>query len=300
MKTILNNNTDPFFNLALEEYLLKHLDLGDDVFYLWRNDPCVVIGRNQNPFNEIDLRYARQNDIPVLRRISGGGAVYHDLGNINFTFITTKLSERLNNYEHFLTPIIGILDKLELPVRFVAPTHLYLGDTKISGNAQSYHKNKMMHHGTLLYDVDMTHLTHILKSKARYATKAVDSTRAKTTNIKRALPIATDIDEFMEFLLHTMFVEDYQTHVYDLTDDDLVRIYNLAETKYDTWEWTFGESPEFTVRFIWDNQNHSILVTNGFIKHASLLPDTLIGERFDEPLLREKLANDALLAAIFQ
>ncbi|MBU1020251.1 MAG: lipoate--protein ligase family protein, partial [Firmicutes bacterium] len=117
MKTIINDNFDPFYNLALEEYLLKKVEIEDDFFFLWRNQKCVIVGRNQNPFNEIDIHYALENNITIARRSTGGGTVYHDEGNINFTFITSQLNGRLNNYEYFLEPIIKMLNKFGIQAR---------------------------------------------------------------------------------------------------------------------------------------------------------------------------------------
>merc|ERR1711879_542981 len=177
MKTIFNTSTDPRFNLALEEYLLKYKVLDTDLFYLWRNQPSIIVGRNQNPFLEVYLKQCDRYNIPVIRRISGGGTVYHDLGNINFTYITNDL-KRTNDYLFFLAPIISTLNHLGLNVKFVPKTHLYQDEYKISGNAQSVHKRRLIHHGTLLFSTNQKILKQLLR-KPKNTSNSVTSTPAK-------------------------------------------------------------------------------------------------------------------------
>lgn len=281
MKTLINKSLNPYFNLALEEYLLKDFKLDDDLFFVWRNEPCVVIGRNQNPFNEIHTTYASAHNIPIIRRISGGGAVYHDLGNINFTYVTTKISKLLNNYRYFINPIISILERSGLDVRFVESSHIYLGDTKISGNAQSFHKNQMIHHGTLLFDTDLTHLANILKPHKLYQTHAVDSTRSTTTNIKQALQVEARVEEFMEFLLSEMMMGDYDDRIITLTEQDIGEIETLAKQKYRTWNWNIGETPEFWINEKIDGEMVQLYIVKGMIRESSIYPDVLEGLPFD-------------------
>lgn len=281
MKTIINSSTDPTFNLALEEYVLKHLDIEEDVFFLWRNTPCVVFGRNQNPYNEINLNYTTTHNIPVLRRISGGGTVYHDLGNINYTFITSTVSGRLNNYTFFTQPMIDILQKTGVPARFVESSHIYINDTKISGNAQSFYKNKMMHHGTLLFDSDLTDLEHVLHRRKHYKSKGVSSTLASTTNIKNHMAVSATIEEFMDFVLGEFFVDDYHNHILELSDEDIMNIEELMNDKYNTWRWNFGETPEFWINEEIDGEQIQMRIHNGIIQESSFYPDELEGHRFE-------------------
>lgn len=280
MKTIRVPGNDPYFNLALEEYLLKEKDISDDLFFLWQNTPCIVIGRNQNPFNEIHLIEAQQKGIPVLRRISGGGTVYHDLGNINFTYVTRKVKHRLNNYQFFVQPIIDILTKVGIHARFVPSSHIYIGDKKISGNAQSFHKDRMIHHGTLLFNGDLDTLKILLKPNKQYDTHTVDSTRAHTTNINDQLPINTDINSFQQFLLEELLLNDLSQVTIDLTKKDIDRIHELATTKYQSWEWTYAETPGFQVNTTIDGEVIQLQVTNGRIEQSSLFPDELEGVKF--------------------
>jgi len=292
MKTIINKHTNPYFNLALEEYLLKEFHSQDDLFFLWRNDPCVVIGRNQNPFNEINMTYAKDHQIPVIRRISGGGSVYHDHGNINFTYITKHISKRLNNYKFFVNPIIDILQRVGLDARFVESSHIYLKDTKISGNAQSFHKNKMVHHGTLLFDSDLEQLKKVLKDKKTFDTHAVDSRRSATTNIKNEIQVDTTIDDFMDFLLSEIFMEDYKKHVLTLSNDDISAVETLAQTKYQSWDWNIGETPEFNITSLFDDKTTEIHIVKGIIRKSSMYSKILEGVRFDQDEILHALSHE--------
>jgi lipoate-protein ligase A len=291
MKTIQVSGYNPYFNLALEEYLLKEKDISDDLFFLWQNSPCIVIGRNQNPFNEIHLITAQEKGIPILRRISGGGTVFHDLGNINFTYITRKLKHRLNNYQFFLQPIIDVLQKVGIPARFAPSSHIYIGDKKISGNAQSFYKDRMIHHGTLLFDGDLKTLTQLLKPNKQYDTHTVDSTRAHTTNIKEQLPIDTDVKSFQSFLLGELLFDDITTSSIELTEEDITAIKILADTKYKSWKWTFGETPGFQVNTTVDGEVIQLQIEQGIIQESSLFPDELEGVKFLPSAIKEALPD---------
>ncbi len=249
MLTILNTKTDPIYNLALEEYVFKHLNVEEDIFLVWRNSKSVIIGRNQNPFNEINLKYTEKKNIPVLRRISGGGTVYHDLGNINFSFITKDIKKNLNNYKVFLSPIISFLETQGLKSKFVEKSHIYVGNKKISGNAQSYYKNKMIHHGTLLYDVSLIDMYNSLEVKSNISSKSISSNIVETTNIKSLLKSSIPIESFMNSLLINILLDDIPHSVYTLTKEDNIEIEKLINTKYSTWKWNFGQSPKFTIQY---------------------------------------------------
>jgi lipoate-protein ligase A len=276
MKTIINNSTDPFFNLALEEYLLKKVDFEDDLFFLWRNKKCVILGRNQNPFNEVNIEYANKNDIDIVRRSTGGGTVYHDEGNINFTFITSKISERLHNYEFFVTPIIEALNKLGIPARFEPKTHIYVGEHKVSGNAQTYYKNKMIHHGTLLFDVETHHLNSVLQTKAKIDTHAIPSQHSSVSNLKDLCRKEYSILEFMDFLLKEMSIG--KTDILELSNDQISEVHMLSNSKYRSWDWIFGQTPKFTIQ----KGEYQLEVSNGHITNSSHFKDLLVGIKYSE------------------
>jgi lipoate-protein ligase A len=241
----------------------------------------VVIGRNQNPFNEINMKYAKEHHIPILRRISGGGTVYHDLGNINFTFITGKLHERLNNYRFFIEPIIHILERIGIQARFVESSHIYIGETKISGNAQSFFKDKMMHHGTLLFDSDLTHLQNVIKQANTFETHAVASTKADTINIKSLLQVDASIEEFMQFILESMIVDYGPSSILELTPEDVKQVEIIQEKKYQNWDWNIGETPEFWVNKQIDGEIIQMRIQKGIIKESSFYPEEIEGLSFD-------------------
>lgn len=283
MKTILNESNDPFYNLALEEYLLKECNVEEDIFFLWVNKKCAILGRNQNPYNEVNIEYAHANDISIVRRSTGGGTVYHDEGNINFTYITSKISERLHNYEFFLAPIIKALNKIGVHALFVPKTHIYVGEHKVSGNAQTYFKNKMIHHGTLLFDADTMHLNNVLKERPTIETFAIASDRSQVGNIKTFISDEYNITKFMEYLLTEMKIKS--TDVFELTAQQLNDVHSLANSKYRTWEWIYGQTPKFQIikdEYIFD-------IVNGYITQASHYEEVLKGLKYSKDIVTKAL-----------
>lgn len=297
MKTIINESTDPFYNLALEEYLLKKYNIEEDIFFLWINSKCVILGRNQNPFNEINIEYADSNDISIVRRSTGGGTVYHDEGNINFTYITSKISERLHNYEFFVTPIIKALNKLGIPAKFAPKTHIYVGQHKVSGNAQTYFKNRMIHHGTLLFDADTTHLNNVLKAKPTIDTFAIASDRSKVGNIKSFCSEEYSITNFMDYLLAEMNVK--RTDLLELTVPQLNEVHSLTNSKYRTWEWIYGQTPKFQIC----KDEYTFDIVNGYIVKTSHYKGLLIGLKYNKNIitkaLDQHLDKDNILQLLF-
>ncbi|MEC9485543.1 MAG: lipoate--protein ligase [Candidatus Izemoplasma sp.] len=292
MKTLRHDKTDPKYNLALEEYLLKHKSLDDDLFYVWRNTPSIIIGRNQNAFEEVHLKRIRNQKIPVIRRISGGGTVYHDLGNINYTFISHHPKEHLSNYEYFINKVIRTLSKLGINATFKPKTHIYVGNHKISGNAQSFHKGRVIHHGTLLFDTNLKALNHLLKTPTKKG-HAIQSQPAKTKNIKALLFIEATTESFMNFLVDEVLYNDTALNTFHLTDKDKFIIQQMVKDKYQQWDWNYGSGANFKTR---KKVNHSMVtfhIRKGYIQTITsnndalntLLSDILI----DKPLRYSKL-----------
>lgn len=248
MKTIMNNNHNPYFNLALEEYLLKYLEVDEDIFYLWQNEKSIIIGRNQNPFLEVNMKVINNKKIPLIRRISGGGTVFHDIGNLNFTYIKNGLKKHLNNYTVFLDPLINILKKAGIKARFVEKSHIFIGDKKISGNAQSFYKDRVIHHGTLLFDTDLQELEEVLKNNDDYKTHSIRSNKVLTTNIKNHMQVSGTIEDLKEFILNNMFNQDYKSNILQLTKKDLKVINKISEEKYKSWAWNFGEISDYEIK----------------------------------------------------
>ncbi|MCF7927006.1 MAG: lipoate--protein ligase family protein [Candidatus Izimaplasma sp.] len=298
MISLKNSNTDPYFNLAFEEYVLKHLKTEEDVFYLWRNKKSVIIGRNQSPYNEVNLKYAHENNIPLIRRCSGGGAVYHDLGNINFTHITKHTKKYLNNYAYFLTPIISVLNNLGINAKFVEKSHVYVEDKKISGNAQSFYKDKMIHHGTILYNIDTENAKNVLSRNRRFKGKAVDSKRSEIINIKPLIKLDTTIESFMEYFLNELLMHD-TSRLVKLTDHDYQKIENLKENKYQTVKWNYGKTNNITVK----TDRFSMTIKKGVIDKTSILPSLLKGEECTyenlSNVLKEHKLKEEILTELF-
>ncbi len=242
MLYIRNNNTDPHFNLAAEEYVLTHFQ--DEVFMLWRNAPSIIIGRYQNTQAEINADYVKEHDIMVVRRMTGGGAVFHDLGNLNFTFVQNGTD---GDFRSFTEPILKALRSLGVEAEFQGRNDLAINGQKISGNAQCVHNGRMLHHGTLLFSVMMSKLADALKvNPLKFADKAVKSVRKRVTNISEHLPQPMTIGEFSDYLMEFVVGSGDAGRQYAFTEEDLLAINQLKTNKYDTWEWNFGASPRYT------------------------------------------------------
>lgn len=265
MYTLKHTTKDPYFNLALEEYLLKEYPLKDNLFYVWRNEPSIIIGRNQNPLNEVNIRFAEENNIPIIRRISGGGTVIHDLGNINFTYIMKEPS-KVNNYAFFTEPLIAVLNRIGIKARFVPSSHIYLGEQKISGNAQAIYKNKLIHHGTLLYDMNLSQASQQLSKRFDLSGNFVKSRRADIVNVKDYIPFKTDIEGFMEFLQKEVLLNDTTVKEIQLSESDLRRIQALRNEKYNTYEWNFTYKTEISIH----EKDFTLVVKKGIVCECSV------------------------------
>lgn len=244
MLKIINESNDPAFNLAVEEYFLKKSDLKDDVMILWINKPTIVIGKNQNAFAELNLNYVKENNINVVRRLSGGGAVYHDLGNLNFTIIKTDASLKKNDFSFFTSPLIQCLKELGVDAVFSGRNDVLVDGKKISGNAQYFYKDKVLHHGTLLFNSDLSVLTKALAPRnIKLISKGISSVRSRVGTILGSLPANMTIDDFKK-ALEKSFKKAYKEELYDyhLIEKDIEYINELADKKYRTWEWTYGKS----------------------------------------------------------
>lgn len=205
MKYIINHSNDTAFNIALEEYAFKHLLDEDQIFLLWINKPSIIVGRHQNTIEEINRDYVRENGIEVVRRISGGGAVYHDLNNLNYTIISKEDENKAFDFKSFSTPVINTLAQLGVKAEFTGRNDLEIDGKKFCGNAQAYINGRIMHHGCLLFDVDLSVLANALKvSKDKFESKGVKSVRARVTNIVNELPEKITVEEFRDLLLEYM------------------------------------------------------------------------------------------------
>ncbi len=277
MICIKNPDTNPYFNLAAEEYAIKNFS--DNMFMLWRNEPCIVVGNHQNTLAEINLDYVKENDLYVVRRMSGGGAVFQDLGNLNFTFI--KNIDESNNKVDFSTytkPIIEVLRNMGLNASFEGRNDIVIDGRKISGNAQAVRNNRMLHHGTLLFSSVMEDLAKALKvNPLKFKGKAVKSVKSRVTNIKEHLDEDIDVLEFRDRIMDHIISTNEGAEPYEYTEEDRRKINQLVEEKYGTWNWNYGSSPKYNfeklIKTDGGNIEFHINVEKGIMKDVKIFGD---------------------------
>lgn len=249
MKFIDNQGiTDPRINLAIEEYALKQLPASDDYLLFYINEPSIIIGKNQNTIEEINAAYVEENNIHIVRRLSGGGAVYHDLGNLNFSFITNDDGQSFHNFRKFTEPVVQALKELGVEAELTGRNDIQVGERKISGNAQYSTKGRMYSHGTLLFDSEMENVVSALKVNAeKIQSKGIKSIRSRVANITEFLERDMTIEEFRVAILHSIFgggeVEEYK-----LTEEDWEKVHELSRERYQNWDWNYGKSPKSNYR----------------------------------------------------
>lgn len=244
MIKVINENNDPRINLAVEEYALNYLDPSQDYAILWQNEPAVIVGRNQNTIAEVNAPYIKEHGIHVVRRLSGGGAVYHDFGNLNFTFIVDAQKSVVSNFAYFTKPVIDALAHLGVKAEFSGRNDITINGQKFSGNAQYWSKNRLLHHGTILFNSDLSVVQDALNVKAdKIQSKGVKSVRSRVTNILPHLPQPITIEEFKETLWRFL-IPDGASKEYVLTEEDWSIINDLKDRRYSLWDWNYGASPE--------------------------------------------------------
>lgn len=276
MLYIKNDNTNPYFNHAAEEYFMKNFN--DECFILWRNEPCVLIGKNQNALSEIDFNYVKENNITIVRRLSGGGAVFNDLGNINFTFITNKDKNDTINFKKFTQPIINALRDLSVEADFSGRNDITIEGKKFSGNAQYYNANRVLHHGTLLFSGNLTDLSLALKSNPlKFEDKSVKSVANRVTNISQHLQTPMSVLDFRDYLTSHVMKANNISKVYEFTKEDLEEIDKIVKEKFSTWEWNFGSSPKYSLtiekRFAGGTVEFNLEVNKGIIQDIRIYGD---------------------------
>src|SRR5690554_1505426 len=277
MIKIVNENTDPRINLAVEEYALNYLDPREEYAILWQNEPAVIIGRNQNTVAEVNAPFIKEQGIHVVRRLSGGGAVYHDFGNLNFTFIVNSERGVVSNFEYFTKPVIKALASLGVKAEFSGRNDITIDGKKFSGNAQYWSKNRLLHHGTILFNSDLSVVQEALNVKAdKLQSKGVKSVRSRVTNIYPYLKTPITIEEFKEVLLKFMQEEQTGPDII-LTPEQIAEVEKIKAERYDNWEWNFGESPECEItkeqRFAGGKLELHFNVINGLIQDMKIFGD---------------------------
>jgi len=235
-------STDPHFNLALEQYVFDRLPRDRQYFLFWQNDNAVIIGKHQNTLAEINESYVRQHGIRVVRRLSGGGAVYHDLGNLNYTWITNAGDTAQVDLRKFCQPVADALRSLGADACVSGRNDIFIGDQKVSGNAQYIRDGRVMHHGTLLFDSDLSILSNALNvDPSKIKAKGIRSVRSHVTTIRPHLRQPVSLPDFKSLLLKHLFPGGVEQ--YSLTETDVAAIEELRAQRYDTWSWNYGASP---------------------------------------------------------
>ncbi|WHY68304.1 lipoate--protein ligase [Neobacillus sp. SuZ13] len=300
--------TDPQINLAIEEYALKNLDINETYLLFYINEPSIIIGKNQNTIEEINTEYVEGNGIKVVRRLSGGGAVYHDLGNLNFSFITKDDGESFHNFRKFTEPVVTALKKLGINAELSGRNDIEVGGRKISGNAQFSTKGRMFSHGTLMLNSEIENVVSALKvKKDKIESKGIKSVRSRVANISEFLTERMEIGEFRSLLLKNIFEGQEEIPEYILTKEDWEKIHQLSKERYQNWDWNYGRSPKFNLqhshRFPVGSIDVRLEVNKGVIENCKIYGDffgvgdvseieeKLTGTRYEKNEIEKALAD---------
>ena len=298
--------TNPQINLAIEEYVLRNL--GEDESYLlfYINEPSIIIGKNQNTIEEINTDYVESKGIKVVRRLSGGGAVYHDFGNLNFSFITKDDGDSFHNFKKFTEPVVQALKKMGINAELSGRNDLMVEGRKISGNAQFSTKGKMFSHGTLLFNSEMDHIVSALKvRKDKIESKGIKSVRSRVANISEFLHEPMTMEQFRMELLKNIFEGASEIPEYVLTEEDWEKINKLSQERYQNWEWNYGKSPNFDIqhskRFPVGHIEFRLEVKKGIIEQCKIFGDFFgVGDvkEVEQRLVGVKYEKSAIVAVL--
>lgn len=309
---IESKSKNPYFNLALEEYIFENMKQDLEYFMLWQNDNTIVVGKYQNTAQEINQSFVDEKGIKVVRRLSGGGAVYHDKGNLNFTFIVSKSDDFDFNFKKFAEPVVRTLDNMGINAQFTGRNDLVIDGKKFSGNSQYIKRGRIMHHGCIMVDSNLLNVSDALKPKdAKFQSKSTKSVMSRVTSINSESTKRISAEAFKKELLKEVSGRDRNFLRYELTKEDIAAVKKLAREKYETWEWNYGKSGNYNYyksqRYTFGIVEAAVQVRNGIIQDASLTGDffgsgeitdvekALIGLRIDGDLgrnLNEKINID--------
>ncbi len=277
MYYIESSSHDAFWNMALEEYVLRTLSDKHDFFMLWQNRNAIVVGRFQNTVAEVNSAHVSAHGTQVVRRLSGGGAMYQDLGNLNFTFVVKQHVSKVLDFGMFALPVIDALRHMGVDAQLNGRNDIVVDDKKISGNAQFHEKGRTLHHGTLLFNSDLDSIGEALVvSNAKIQSKGVSSVRSRVTNILPHMATPVSIEAFKIILHERMFAHNALTQ-YTLTEADHAAIDTLAREKYETWDWNYGKSPAYSMtkenRFPFGSVLVSLDADGGVLRNLSIWGD---------------------------
>ncbi|MFD2924320.1 lipoate--protein ligase [Halobacillus naozhouensis] len=304
-------SNDPRINLAVEEYALKNLDINETYLLFYVNEPSIIIGKNQNTVEEINTNYVDENGIHVVRRLSGGGAVYHDLGNLSFSFITKDDGDSFHDFAKFTEPVTQALQNLGVEAVLSGRNDIVVDGRKISGNAQFTTKGRMFSHGTLMLDSEIENVVSALNVKTeKIKSKGIKSIRSRVANISEYLDEPITIEEFKNLIVRYIFdVENEEdAPYYHLTEKDWEEIHKIADERYKNWDWNYGRSPKFNIQHtkrIEGAGSYDIRldVAKGYIRNAKIYGDffgigdiadienKLVDTKYERQAISEAVAN---------
>lgn len=314
MRYLTSESTDIRYNLALETYLMEHADLSEPILYFYINSPCIILGRYQNAYEEINQQYVKDHNIIITRRTSGGGAVFDDLGNVSFSFITKDDGDAIGNFARFTEPVLEALHQMgAVNAQLSGRNDLQIDGKKFSGNAMHAQNGRLFAHGTLMYDVDLTQIEHALNvPKDKIASKGIKSVHSRVTNLKpyfkpefQQLTIAQFRDKLAQQILGLTDLQ--QADHYPLDEKTNQGVQNLLDQYYQNWDWIYGKSPAFSLQhrqhFDAGTVDYRLNVENGKISQIKIYGDffgqgaisdveqKLIGVRFEKPAVQAVFAD---------
>lgn len=291
---IKNKNTDVYFNLAMEEYFFEKFKK-DEVFMLWINEPSVVIGKHQNLIEELNMKYCFEKNIKIARRLSGGGTVVHDFGNLNYTYITNTTGDTALDFKEFLKPMYKALLNLNIDANISPRNDFRVEEKKICGHSQFMRKKRVLHHGCILFDSNLDNLRNALNvENKKIISKSAKSVKSSVANLKEISKLDYEISNFLEKLKNEILKTQENFEIYELTKEDILKIEKIKSEKYATKDWIYGQSPKCT--FILDEErDYTIEIDGGKIEKINMGDDnkfdSLIGLYFEYEEIKNKIAE---------
>lgn len=291
---IKNKITDVYFNLAMEEYIFEKFK-EDEVFMLWINEPSVVIGKHQNLIEELNMKYCFENNIKIARRLSGGGTVVHDFGNLNYTYITNTTGDTALDFKEFLKPMYKALLNLKIDANISPRNDFRVEEKKICGHSQFMRKKRVLHHGCILFDSNLDNLRNALNVKnKKIISKSAKSVKSSVANLKEISKLDYEISDFLEKLKNEIIKTQENFEIYELTKEDIIKIDKIKSEKYETKDWIYGQSPKCT--FILDEKrDYTVEIYDGKIEKINIGDDnkfySLIGLYFEYEEIKNKISE---------